>query len=245
MDEVARNSQPENCKMNNGRHLKIISLLISFLIAISVLATAGEYRVSRVIDGDTVILENGERVRLIGVDTTEKSHPLKLVEYFSNESTQFTKQLLEGKEVRLEYDKEKRGKYGRLLAYIYLMDGTFVNAEIIKQGYGFAYTKYPFKFIDSFISLEKEAENKKRGYWKYGGKGEFRWIISKGQEPFEIYRMSQILWGIKYQNFIKTRLNDKELIAALNNIRLWANEFHEEDLIKQLLESGWGKVDIK
>jgi micrococcal nuclease len=231
--------------MNNGRHLKIIFLLISFLIAISVLATAGEYRVSRVIDGDTVILENGERVRLIGVDTTEKSHPLKLVEYFSNESTQFTKQLLEGKEVRLEHDKEKRGKYGRLLAYIYLMDGTFVNAEIIKQGYGFAYTKYPFKFIDNFVSLEKEAENNKRGYWKYGGKGEFRWIISKGQEPFEIYRMSQILWGIKYQDFIKTRLNDKELITILNNIRRWANEFHEEDLIKQLLESGWEKVDIK
>ncbi|MBC8199347.1 MAG: thermonuclease family protein [Desulfobacteraceae bacterium] len=231
--------------MKGCRHLKIIPLLTAFLIIFPLLATAGEYRVSRVIDGDTVILENGERVRLIGVDTTEKTHPLKLVEYFSNESTQFTKQLLEGKEVRLEYDKEKRGKYGRLLAYIYLMDGTFVNAEIIKQGYGFAYTKYPFKFIDNFVSLEKEAENNKRGYWKYGGKGEFRWIISKGQEPFEIYCMSQNLWGIKYQNFIKTRLNDKELIAALNNIRLWANEFHEEDLIKQLLESGWEKVAIK
>lgn len=225
--------------------LKIAILLISFLLIFSGISSAGQFRVIQVLDGDTIILENGERVRLIGVDTTEKSHPLKPVEYFSEEATQFTKQLLEGKEVRLEYDKEKRGKYGRLLAYIYLMDGTLVNAEIIKQGYGFAYTKYPFKFIDSFVSLEKEAENKKRGYWKYGGKGEFRWIISKGQEPFEIYRISQNLWGIKHQNFIKTRLNDKELITNLNNIRRWANEFHEEDLIKQLLESGWEKVDIK
>jgi len=245
MGTIKRNAPVESYKMKGCRHLKIIALLTAFLIIFPLLVTAGEYRVSRVIDGDTVILENGERIRLIGVDTTEKTHPLKLVEYFSNESTQFTKQLLEGKEVRLEYDKEKRGKYGRLLAYIYLMDGTFVNAEIIKQGYGFAYTKYPFKFIDSFVSLEKEAENNKRGYWKYGGTGEFHWIFSNGQEPFEIYRMSQNLWGIKYHNFAKTRLNDKELITALNNIRLWANEFHEEDLIKQLLESGWEKVAIK
>jgi len=58
------------------------------------------------------------------------------------------------------------GRYRRLLAYVYLMDGTFLNAEIIKQGYGFAYTRYPFKYLDEFRRYEKEARENRRGLWK-------------------------------------------------------------------------------
>jgi len=54
----------------------------------------------------------------------------------------------------------------RLLAYVYLIDGTFLNAEIIKQGYGFAYTRYPFKFMEELRLYEREAREKKRGLWK-------------------------------------------------------------------------------
>ena len=75
----------------------------------------------------------------------------------------FTKRMAEGKEVRLGHDWQKRDKYGRLLAYVYLMDGTFLNTEIIKQGYGFAYTKYPFKYLDEFRRQEKEARERKMG----------------------------------------------------------------------------------
>jgi micrococcal nuclease len=72
----------------------------------------------------------------------------------------------EGKEVRLEYDWQKRDKYGRLLAYVYLMDGTFLNAEIIKQGYGFAYTHFPFKYLEEFRRFEREARENGRGLWR-------------------------------------------------------------------------------
>ena len=120
-----------------------------------------------------------------------------------------------------------------------------MNAEIIKQGYGFAYTKYPFKYQQRFVSLEKEAERNKRGYWKYGGKGEMSWILEKDQKPFLVYQMSQNLWGVKYKDFIKTRLNDEQLTAILNDLRRWIHEFHEEDLEKQLLNSGWERRDIK
>lgn len=221
------------------RPLAIILLLTTFLLIFPVLSFGVQYRVIRILDGDTIILDNGEHVRLIGVDTAEKSHPLKPVEYFSEEATQFVKDLLKGQQVKLEYDREKRGKYGRLLAYIYLLDGTLVNAEIIKQGYGLAYTKYPFKYKDRFISLEKEAEKNRRGYWKYGGKGELSWIIQKGQIPFMVYQMSQNLWGVKYDGFIKTRLNNEQLITVLTNLRRWVHEFHEYDLKEQLLTSGW------
>jgi micrococcal nuclease len=74
--------------------------------------------------------------------------------------------MVEGKEVRLEFDWQRRDKFNRLLAYVHLMDGTFLNAEIIKQGYGFAYTMFPFKYLEEFRQYEKEARENKRGLWK-------------------------------------------------------------------------------
>jgi len=73
--------------------------------------------------------------------------------------------LVEGKKVKLEYDWQRIDRYGRTLAYVYLKDGTFANAEIIKQGYGFAYTKYPFKYMDEFRKYELEARLKGVGLW--------------------------------------------------------------------------------
>jgi micrococcal nuclease len=122
-------------------------------------------RAERVVDGDTLLLTNGEYVRLIGVDTPETKHPQKPVEYFGKEAYLFTKRIVEGKEVRLEYDQTRRDRYGRILAYVYLMDGTFLNAEIIKQGYGFAYVKYPFKYMEEFRQYEREARESRSGMW--------------------------------------------------------------------------------
>lgn len=121
--------------------------------------------VSKVIDGDTLLLANGEKVRLIGVDTPETKHPQKPVQWFGKEAYLFTKTMVEMKQVSLEFDWQKRDKYGRLLAYVYLADGTFLNAEIIRQGYGFAYTKYPFKYLEEFRMYEKEARESRKGLW--------------------------------------------------------------------------------
>ena len=78
----------------------------------------------------------------IGVDTTETKHPRKPVQCFGKEAYMFTSNIVEGKKVRLEFDQNQRDQYKPLLAYVYLEDGTFLNAEIIKQGYGHAYTQY-------------------------------------------------------------------------------------------------------
>ena len=140
---------------------------IIFLIS-SLLSAQDFYLCTRVIDGDTIIVEidsKQERVRLIGVDTPETVHPNKPVEYFGKEASEFTKRMVEGKEVRLEFDWQRRDKYGRLLAYVYLQDGTFLNAEIIKQGYGFAYTRFPFKYLEEFRSYERGARENGRGLW--------------------------------------------------------------------------------
>lgn len=127
------------------------------------------YLCTRIIDGDTIVVKidgRQEKVRLIGVDTPETVHPNKPVEYFGKEASQFTKSLVEGKQVRLEYDWERKDKYGRTLAYVYLEDGAFLNAEIIRQGYGHAYTKFPFKYLEQFRQYEREARENKRGLWR-------------------------------------------------------------------------------
>jgi len=128
---------------------------VSYLALFSLSAVASHksllmrHIVTRVVDGDTQILDGHERVRLIGVDTPETKHPNKPVEYYGKEATAFTKKMLQGKTVRLEFDQANahKDKYKRALAYVFLWDGTFLNTEIIKQGYGFAYTRFPFKYM--------------------------------------------------------------------------------------------------
>ena len=89
--------------------------------------------VTRVVDGDTIIVGAGERVRLIGVDTPETKDPRKPVEYYGKEATAFTKKMVQGKRVRLEFDQANahighKDRYRRTLAYVFLEDGTFLNA---------------------------------------------------------------------------------------------------------------------
>lgn len=136
--------------------------------------------VKRAIDGDTIQLETGEMVRLIGIDTPEMHESDKLyrdsrrtrqdirtIKELGKRAYEFTKKLVEGKRVSLEFDKEKRDKYGRLLAYAYLKDGIFINAEIVKQGYASLLTIPPnVKYSDLFLKLYQEARLKNRGLWK-------------------------------------------------------------------------------
>ena len=126
--------------------------------------------VKKVVVGDTLVLENKERVRLNGVDTPETKHPRKPVEHYGKEATAFTKKMVQGKRVRLEFDPANahighKDRYSRTLAYVFLEDGTFLNAEIIKQGYGFAYTRFPFKHMDEFRRYQREAREQGRGLW--------------------------------------------------------------------------------
>ena len=126
--------------------------------------------VVKVVDGDTIKVEIGARiedVRLIGVDTPETVDPRKPVELFGQQATDFTRRMASGKIVRLEPDPQgdTRDTYGRLLRYVYLPDGALLNAEIIRQGYGHAYTRFPYAEMDSFRALEREAREAGRGLW--------------------------------------------------------------------------------
>lgn len=126
--------------------------------------------VKRVVDGDTFWVddgtEKGMKVRLIGVDTPETVHPQKPIEFFGKEASDFVKKLLEGQKVKLEYDVQEKDHYGRALAYVYLEDGTFLNAELVKKGYAQVMTVPPnVKFSDLFLDLQKDAREKNLGLW--------------------------------------------------------------------------------
>ena len=106
--------------MTPGR-LRALVLAVPFLLWLPTEGVRAEDRiVQRVVDGDTIILNGGERVRLIGVDTPESVHPRRPVEYFALEASAFTKQAAEGKQVWLEYDQTRTDRYGRTLAYVHL-----------------------------------------------------------------------------------------------------------------------------
>lgn len=136
--------------------------------------------VRHVTDGDTVVLDDGQKVRLLGVDTPEmdgearnlrsakRNHiDAKIVRDFAAKAKSFVESQIEGQKVRLEYDWQRTDKYGRTLAYVYREpDGYFLNAQIIREGYGFAYLAFPFRYSDEFRGYAKEAREKRVGLWK-------------------------------------------------------------------------------
>ncbi len=128
------------------------------------------YPVKRIVDGDTFYVDDGTKkgksIRFIGVDAPETKHPRKPVAYFGKEASAYLTKLLKGKEVRLEFDVEKYDRYNRVLAYVYLKDSTFVNAELVKNGYAQIATFPPnVKYVDLFKELQKEARENNRGLW--------------------------------------------------------------------------------
>ncbi len=129
------------------------------------LPSMGPFRVVRVLDGDTIVLDNGETVRLIGVDAPEIHHSEVPVQRFGEEATEFLKRLAEGFECTLEYEPDDiRDKYGRILAYVFVK-GRLINAEIISRGYAYAYTRFPFRRQAEFVTLEHEARERQYGLW--------------------------------------------------------------------------------
>jgi endonuclease YncB( thermonuclease family) len=147
-----------------------------------------EARVLRAVDGDTVEVEVGgkrERVRLIGVNCPELSHPDLGIreEPFGREAAEYTRKRLEGRTVWLEPDVSERDRYGRLLAYVWLdrpWDRTeaevrrwMFNAALLLEGYAQVMTVPPdVKYADLFVRLAREAREAGKGLWGAAGEGQ-------------------------------------------------------------------------
>jgi micrococcal nuclease len=132
---------------------------------------AGYYDVTKVVDGDTISVSmNGttETIRMIGLDTPETVDPRKTVQCFGLEASDKAKSLLTGKKVRLVADESQgeRDKYGRLLRYVFLEDGTNFDKLMIEEGYGHEHTyNLPYQYQLEFQQAEADAQQNKRGLW--------------------------------------------------------------------------------
>ncbi|MDO3411559.1 thermonuclease family protein [Saccharibacillus sp. CPCC 101409] len=138
---------------------------------------SGETRVSaeveRTVDGDTFIadLDGGgrERIRMLLIDTPETKKEGTPVQPFGPEASEYTKKLLTGREVQLEFDEEERDQYGRMLAYVYL-DGESVNETLLEQGLARVVVYRPNdRYEDEFRKIENAAKSKKLGVWSISG----------------------------------------------------------------------------
>ena len=129
------------------------------------------YPVSRIVDGDTFWIDDGSekgiKIRLTGIDAPETRNSRNRVKSaFGEESTRYLTGLIAGKRVRLEYDIDTLDRYGRTLAYVYLEDGTFVNASMVRNGYASVMTTPPnVRYAETFVELARKARKRKLGLW--------------------------------------------------------------------------------
>ena len=144
---------------NRWRLVIAIALVLAFLTTGCGKVNENAVLVTHVIDGDTIEIEGGHRVRYIGIDTPEMGEP------YYWEALQANRNLVGNKKIRLETDVEDKDKYGRLLRYVWV-DDIMVNAELVRLGYAYSYSYPPnTKHQTRFLQLEKEAREQKRGLW--------------------------------------------------------------------------------
>jgi micrococcal nuclease len=142
----------------------VILLIVAFL-----LRWAGRldvHEVIRVYDGDTIQLDDGRTIRLIGVDAPEVDSPYSKAEPFGEESRAYLQRLLSGKKVSIKVGPTPVDRYGRTLAYVYVGD-VLVNGRIIKDGWARAEMRFHHRCRDLFAAYEKEARAKRIGMWEH------------------------------------------------------------------------------
>lgn len=132
-------------------------------------ARAGEWqRVKKVFDGDTIVLEDGTRVRYLGINTPEVAHKDARAEYFGDKARRENAGIVRRKKVRLEFDREKKDRFGRTLAYVFLEDGRFVNQLLVEKGCAYVfYHSSNTRYWDTLFQAQKRAIHAGAGIWPF------------------------------------------------------------------------------
>ena len=127
---------------------------------------ATEHMVKWVNDGDTIVLNNGQRVRYIGINAPEIDHENQKAEPFGYKARCLNKKLVSSHKIRLEFDRERYDQYDRLLAYIFLQDGTFVNAQLVQNGFAYyLYRSANIRYQSVLLKAQQKAMKSQKGIW--------------------------------------------------------------------------------
>ncbi len=144
----------------------LFTLIIICVISLSS-TPVQDCTVKWVYDGDTILLRTGQRVRYVGIDAPEIGHGGKKSEYMARASKAFNRRLTGEARVRLEFDRVKRDRYGRLLAYVYLENGDMVNALLVRKGLAHVMAQKPnLKYFSLLLENQRKAMNEKIGIWE-------------------------------------------------------------------------------
>lgn len=148
--------------------MKKFTAIIRLLVVLLLLGFSnGGKEVRFVYDGDTILLENGERVRYLGIDAPEMGYNGRGPEYMAEEALIFNYEKAMERRVRLEYDQEKRDRYGRLLAYVYLDCGRMLNKKLLDQGLAWVMAVPPnLRYLDMMINTQRDAMTRRVGIWQ-------------------------------------------------------------------------------
>ncbi|MGD2012525.1 MAG: thermonuclease family protein [Desulfobacterales bacterium] len=125
------------------------------------------YTVKWVNDGDTIVLTNRWRVRYIGIDTPEIDYQNQKAQPYGYEARSFNKKLVSAGKIRLEFDQERHDRYGRLLAYIFLADGSFLNAQMLENGLAYYLYRSPnLKYHRRLLKAQRDGMSAQKGLWR-------------------------------------------------------------------------------
>ena len=159
------------------RH-KIVILFIFLATFFLSLAQAVSYEVKFVYDGDTILLSNGDRLRYLGINAPEIDHKFKKDEFMAHAARNFNYKLVNGARLRLEYDKQKRDQYGRILAYVFLENGKMVNALLVQKGLAHVmFRNGNLKYRSFLLNCQRKAMKKKLGIWSQDFKGNEKFYL--------------------------------------------------------------------
>ena len=161
-----------------------------------------DHRVKWVVDGDTIVLTHGTKVRYIGINAPEVAHDDHVAEPFGEEAKLFNAGLVKRKRVRLELDIEPNDRYQRRLAYVFLKDGTFVNAEMLSQGFAYLLFLRPnVKHHATLLDAQRAAMSAQKGIWRNWRERSATYIGNRRSRRFHLPTCSSAR-RIKSQNRI-------------------------------------------
>ncbi len=207
---------------------RVSTILICLLLFTVNAAQAGTFSVvgksrwvsvAYIFDGDTFRTRSGERIRLLGINTPEVAHNAQREQPYAKQAKRRLTQLITGKSVRLSLDKEKRDKYGRTLAQVYLRDGRWVNNMLVAEGLAHVYTFAPnFYWADKLLRTEKKARNDKRGLWK---SSRFRILDASEVSSRQIGQFRLVRGYVDARQAWRFRLGKKLTISVPRKSRQW------------------------
>ena len=204
-------------RRDGAAHRWILAVVFVLAVILLVIVFHPAFRgigVEEVTDGDTIVLRDGQTVRYIGIDTPERD------DLFHREAARANQELLERGRIRLECDRDKRDRYGRLLAYVWV-DTLLLNAELIRMGLASVYLFAPnLKYRDRFIALQREARERGEGIWSIPVEPEPYYVASSRSRRFVFHRPGcESAKRINAENLIRFETREEALDSGYSPCR--------------------------